>query len=103
VNEAFAQKYWPNEDPLEKRFRRARAGSPWITVVGLVANARTESLATARVPQIYLDVFQIGAKHLAIFLRGNLDAATLPAEVREQLRSLDPTLPVFGAQTLDVT
>jgi len=103
INEAFAQKYWPNEDPLEKRFRRARAGSPWITVVGVVANARTESLATARVPQIYLDVFQIGAKHLAIFLRGQLDAAAIPAEMREQLQAVDPTLPVFGAQTLDVT
>ena len=103
VNEAFAQKYWPNEDPMEKRFRRTRAGSPWITVVGMVANARTESLATARVPQIYLDVFQIGAKHLAIFLRGHVDAAAIPAEMREELQAVDPTLPVFGAQTLDVT
>jgi putative ABC transport system permease protein len=103
INEAFAQKYWPNEDPLEKRFKRARAGSPWITVVGVIANARTESLAEGGVPQIYLDVFQTGEKRLSIFLRGHLDAAGIPAQVREQLKSLDPTLPVFGAQALDVT
>lgn len=100
ISEAFAQKYWPKEDAVGKRFKRTKAGSPWITVVGVIANARTESLVEADVPQIYLDVFQTGAKRLTLFLRGQLNPAAIPAEVREQLRSLDPTLPVFGTQTL---
>jgi putative ABC transport system permease protein len=80
-----------------------RAESPWITVVGMIANARTESLAEAGVPQIYLAVYQTGAKHLAILLRGHLDTAAIPEEVREQVQAVDPTLPVFGAQTLNAT
>ena len=103
VNEAFARTYWPNQNPIGKRFRKARADSPWITVVGLIANARTESLAEAGVPKIYLDLYQTGGKRLAIFLRGNLDAAAIPGEVREQVQSVDPTLPVSGAQTLNET
>ena len=103
INEAFARTYWPEQNPLGKRFRKARADSPWITIVGLIANARTESLAEAGVPKIYLDLYQTGGKRLAIFLRGNLDAAAIPGEVREQVQSVDPTLPVSGAQTLSET
>ena len=72
-------------------------------VVGVIANARTQSLADADVPQLYLNVYQQPAKHLAIFLRGRLDTATIPDRVREQVQALDPTLPVFGAQTLNET
>jgi putative ABC transport system permease protein len=100
INEAFARTYWPNQNPLGERFKRNRAESPWITVVGVIANARTESLAQAGVPKIYLDLYQTGGKRLAIFLRGNLDAAAIPGEVREQVQSVDPTLPVSGGQTL---
>jgi predicted permease len=100
INEAFAAKYWPNQEPLGKRFKRNRADSPWITVVGVIANARTESLAQASVPKIYLDFYQTGGNRLAIFLRGHLDTAEIPAEVREQMQSVDPTLPVTDGQTL---
>src|SRR5262249_25815590 len=103
VNEAFAHKYWPNQDPLGKRFRSAAAGSPWITVVGLAQNAKTKSLTNTSAPQIYLALYQTHGKRLAIFLRGRLDAAALPEKVRQQVQSVDPTLPVFGAMTLKET
>ncbi len=101
INEAFARTYWQDENPLGKRLQRTGVSSPWITVVGVIANARTESLAEASVPQLYLDLYQTGGKRLAIFLRGYLDTAAIPSEVREQVQAVDPTLPVFGAQTLD--
>ena len=100
VNEAFARVYWPNEDAIGKRFKSTRPNSPWVTVVGVIANARTQSLAQSDVPQLYLNVYQNPAKHLAIFLRGHLDIASIADQVREQVQTLDPTLPVFGAQTL---
>jgi predicted permease len=103
VNQAMAETYWPNENPLGKHFKSTRPDSAWITVVGIVANARTESLARADVPQIYLDLFQTGARRLAILLRGHLHTAAIADEVREQVQSLDPTLPVYGTQTLNET
>jgi putative ABC transport system permease protein len=102
VNQAMAQTYWPNEDPLGKRFKAAKADAPWIMVVGVIADARTQSLAQADLPQVYLDLYQTGAKRLAILLRGHLRAAAID-EVRKQVQSLDPTLPVSGAQTLNET
>jgi putative ABC transport system permease protein len=103
VNESFARTFWPNQDPLSKRFKRANASSPWITVIGVLADARTESLAQSSAPKAYLNLYQTGAKHLALLLSGHLDPAALPTQVREQIQSVDPTLPVFDAQTLTDT
>ena len=83
INDAFARTYLPAGDALGKHFKlnRVRGGSTsdaWFTVVGVVADARTESLAEAGVPQIYLSLYQRRAKDLAILLRGQLDAAATP-------------------------
>jgi ABC-type antimicrobial peptide transport system permease subunit len=69
--------------------------------VGVIADARTESLANASVPQIYLSLYQDTPKELAIFLRGDLNARAIPEEVRAMVQSVNPELPVYGAQTLD--
>jgi predicted permease len=103
INEAFARTYWPNQDALGRRFKRNRADAPWVTVVGVIANARTESLAQAEVPQIYLSLYQSESRRLAIFLRGHLDAAAIPEQVRVQVQAVDPTLPISGSQTLNET
>ncbi|HXT74398.1 MAG TPA: ABC transporter permease [Candidatus Angelobacter sp.] len=109
INQAMAETYWRGEDPLGKRLRlgagRAgvgqRASKTWITIVGVIADARTESLANASIPQIYLSLYQETPKELAIFLRGNLNASAIPEEVRAMVQSVDPQLPVYGAQTLN--
>jgi putative ABC transport system permease protein len=71
--------------------------------VGIVANARTESLKDASIPEIYASAYQKPAKHLAIFLRGRVDVAVTSDQVREQVQLVDATLPVFGAQMLEET
>jgi putative ABC transport system permease protein len=100
INQAMARTYWPNGDPLGKRLKVKPSSTSWITVIGVIANARTESLANANVPQIYLSMYQTTPKELAIFLRGQLDPGSIPAEVREQVQSVNPELPVYRAQTL---
>jgi putative ABC transport system permease protein len=103
INEAMAQTYWPNEDPSGKRLKLSRKATDWTTVVGIVADARTETLEDGRVPEIYASLYQKSAHHLAIFLRGNLDTAAIPDEVRDLVQAVDPTLPVFGAEMLPET
>jgi predicted permease len=109
INQAAARTYWPGQDPLSKRVRlrldpRDMSSSdtpPWTTIVGVIADARTESLADAVIPQIYRSVYQRPAKDLAIFLRGQLDPSAISAQMREQIQSVDATLPVFHAEMLD--
>jgi putative ABC transport system permease protein len=109
INQAMAETYWRGEDPLGKRLMvgRGRVGvglrarKTWITIVGVIADARTESLANASVPQLYLSLYQDTPKELAIFLRGDLNASAIPEEVRAMVQSVNPELPVYGAKTLD--
>jgi putative ABC transport system permease protein len=100
INEAMARTYWPNEDPMGKHLKLKAASPAWTTVVGIVANARSESLEENSVPQIYLSVYQRPSKDLAIFLRGQLDPTAIPEQVRQQVQSVDRELPVFGAKML---
>ena len=107
INQAAARKYWPGkdgkgEDPVGKRIRvRSRAAKPdWTTIVGVIADARTESLTNAGAPQIYFDIYQRPAKFLVFYLRGQVDPAAISAEVRTQIQAVDANLPVFHAETL---
>ena len=112
INEVAARTYWPNQDPIGKhvhlhshalgdRELLSAAKPEWTTIVGVIADARTESLAGAAIPQLYRSLYQRPARDLAIFLRGRLDLSTLSTQVREQVQSIDATLPVFHAETLN--
>jgi predicted permease len=103
INETMAKTYWPNENPIGKHLKLSRRGTASSTVVGVLADTRAESLEDARVPEVYTSLYQRGAHHLAIFLRGHFDMAAIADEARKQVQSVDPTLPVFGAQTLSET
>jgi ABC-type antimicrobial peptide transport system permease subunit len=69
-------------------------------VVGVIADARTESLEEEDVPQIYKCLFQRPDNELVLFMRGRLDPARIPDEARVAVESINPELPVFGAATL---
>ncbi|MGA7315185.1 MAG: ABC transporter permease [Silvibacterium sp.] len=103
INQAAARTYWPNQDPVGKRVRLlSDLGQPdWTTIVGVIADARTESLADPGIPQVYLDIYQRPTKFLAVYLRGQVDPAAIAEQVRTQIQAVDPNLPVFHAETLD--
>ncbi|MGC2719782.1 MAG: ABC transporter permease [Candidatus Acidiferrales bacterium] len=105
INQAAARTYWPDQNPIGKRVHLlghlGRARPDWTTIVGVIADARTESLADAGIPQMYLDIYQRPFKFLALYLRGRIDPATIAAEVRTQVQAVDPNLPVFHAETLE--
>jgi predicted permease len=101
INQAAARTYWPNQNPLGKRVRLEADKPDWTTIVGVIADARTESLADAGIPQMYFDIYQRPFKFLAFYLRGQVDPAAIAGQVRAQLQAVDPNLPVFHAETLN--
>src|SRR5262249_45005507 len=107
VNESMAKAYWPGADPLGKHLKLDKRSESWATVVGVVADARAESMENAAIPLIYISMYQNvehrSPHHLAIFLRGKLDPAAITAQVRREVQAIDPGLPVFGEQKLGET
>jgi putative ABC transport system permease protein len=99
INEAAARAWWPHEEPVGRHLK-FNPSKPWMTIVGVVADARTESLDSIAAPRIYLSLYQRRAKDLTIFLRGRLDPGQIPSQMRQQVQSIDSELPVFRGESL---
>jgi putative FmdB family regulatory protein len=57
VNQRFAAKFWPGEDPIGKRLRlfSGATAQPWLTIVGVVPNIVQNDIAPRQIdPLIYL-------------------------------------------------
>jgi predicted permease len=103
IDEATARRFWPNEDPLGRRIKPGARGSnaPWITIVGVVGNIKTEGFDQPDVPHLYLPALQSPGYAMAVYLRAEGDPARLTQALREQVRAVDPDLPVFGERTME--
>jgi len=105
INETFARKAWPTEDPIGRRFRIGdypkSAGDP-ITVIGVVADAKYMGLADAAWPEMFFSMDQDGAlNHMTFVFRTKQDPRVLLGPVRDLIRSIDPNQPITKATTLE--
>src|SRR5580698_291544 len=68
VNEAFANQYFKNQNPIGKRLRFASASKPEVEIIGVVGNIHHESLSESRAPEMYVPFAQdpIAQMHIVI-------------------------------------
>jgi predicted permease len=105
INEAFARRYWPGQQPLGKRVQMGavRSGvndAPYLTVVGVTSDGKYSTLGEEATPFIYLNLTQnfVLSPTLIARTRGNpLDS--LPA-VRGEVAALDKNLPLYDVKTM---
>jgi len=102
IDEALAERYFNNRDPLGVRIKRGGPASnaPWMTIAGIVGNIKSEGFDKPDQPHLYHPIFQNPAYAMAIYLRTNVDPSTVTQSLREQVRALDRDLPVFGERTM---
>ncbi|MFY9609329.1 MAG: ABC transporter permease [Blastocatellia bacterium] len=105
INEAFARRYWPGQDPIGKRIQRGvgRSGSndsPYLAVVGVVKDGKYATLGEEATPFFYLNLAQdyLSAPTLIVRTRGN-PFDCLPA-VRNEVAALDKNLPLYDVKTM---
>ena len=102
VSEATAKLVWGNDDPIgsEVRFGNAEKGT-WYTVVGVVGDVHHEDVTQPVTAAFYHSEAQFTDSYLVALVKAsNGDPATLGAGVRQVLRELDPTVPVYQIDTL---
>jgi len=102
IDEALAARYFNNRDPVGLRIKRGGPNSeaPWMTIVGLVGNMKSDGFDKPDQPHLYHPILQNPAYAMAIYLRTDVAPLTLAQSVREQVRALDRDLPVFGERTM---
>jgi predicted permease len=102
IDESTAHKYWQDRDPLGRRVRFGRdASKPWTTVVGIVKDIKSDGLDINGVPHIYVSTYQDSSKELSVVLRTSLPATVLEPQIRHEIQSIDPALPVFNVTSMN--
>jgi putative ABC transport system permease protein len=99
VSESFARRYWPNQDPIGKRFRPA-AVDKFGTVVGVVDDVTHDRQSEAE-PAFYFPYAYIGMQGMFVMVRSKAPLESLIGQVRAQLRSIDSKQPVYNVRTMD--
>jgi len=99
VNEAIAQRFWPNGDPIGKRINMCSLDPKpcWLTIVGVVGSVHQYGLEGAPT----LDVYYTGGWTQYALIRTAADPVAIAQAAIAEVHKFDPTLPVTHVMTLD--
>jgi predicted permease len=111
VDDRLARKFWPGADPIGRRMFQPEnprnltgtdANTHWITVVGVVGETKMAGLVTSetRVGTYYFPLRQAPVRTMTLAVRTQKDPAAMTSAIRQQLRAIDPQLPLFNVYTL---
>ena len=108
INEDMARRYWAGQDPIGRRFKIGGDPSrPFVTVVGIVGDVRHNDLTGVVKEKFYVPHTQwhksvgnaIRSMNLVVKTAG--DPMALAAPVRQEIRKLDPNLPVADIRAME--
>jgi putative ABC transport system permease protein len=103
VNEAFAQRFFPDEDPVGKRIKVGLGDPPWSTVVGVVANhiqPGVDNRVWEEMFYPYVNTADPPLWGMNLVVKTAGDPATRTEEVVAEVRRLDRFLPIAKIRTM---
>jgi predicted permease len=100
INQAMARRFWPNDDPIGKRFRVSRADAEPLRIVGVVADHKVRTIGEAPRPLVVFARSQSYAPSATILARTSGDARALAGQMRQSLASLEPRLVFMESGTM---
>src|SRR5205085_12330506 len=98
INQAFAERYWPGENPLG---RRMAVEDEWLTVVGVVGDIRQSGLDQEAAPHVYVPYLQMPLGRSGVLLRTSVEPLSLVAAVRRQFNVIYPDQPIYNVHTME--
>jgi putative ABC transport system permease protein len=104
INAMVAHRFFPNEDPIGKRFMFGHPSSDppkWYTIVGVVSDTRLYGLANPARLEVYLPFRQNPRNSMALVVKSGANPASLTSAVREVVQSIDKDQPVFAISTME--
>jgi predicted permease len=101
INEAMANKLWPGQDPLGKRFSDTLPSGPFIEVVGVTKQGKYNDPVDTTAMYYYQPLAQNFRSFVTLQLRTASAPEALIPEVEKQIHSLAPALPLTDVQTME--
>jgi predicted permease len=99
INQTAATKYFPNENPIGQRFGSSIETSGQLEIVGVVRDAKYNSVRDAAPPTMYVPYMQSRAGSGMIQVRTAADPGALTNSIREAVRQVDANLPMVDVST----
>jgi predicted permease len=100
VNQTMANRFWPNENPIGKRFSTDDNKENLWQIVGVAQNGKYGFLAEDPQPFFYLPLAQKFMSMRALQIRTSISPEALVLPVQQVIKNLDPSLPVFSLRTM---
>jgi putative ABC transport system permease protein len=105
VSAQMARRFWPKEDALGQRLRIARAGTPWVTIVGVAGNVSDAHDPGVPAETWYLPFAQQAAspaaEHVHLMARSTADPLALVTAVEQAIWRVDKTLAPYNVSAMD--
>jgi len=103
VNEAMANRFWPNEDPIGKRLRTGvnPEQANWQTIVGVVGSVRHLGLDIEPRPELYFHTLTSPPSSPVVAIRAKSDPQGLIAALRSVTRSIDSDVVIANIITME--
>jgi macrolide transport system ATP-binding/permease protein len=101
VNQQLAQHYWPNQDPIGKRFRLVDSDKTWVQVVGLAKTSKYLFIAEPPTEFVYFPHRQKKLKRMIMVAQSLGDPSSLVTPLRDVVRGLDANLPIYNVRTME--
>ena len=101
VNQQFVQHYWPNQDPIGRRFRLVDREQTWVQVVGLAKTSKYIFIAEPPTEFVYLPYRQKKLQQMIMLVQSAGDPLSLVAPLRDVVRGLDANLPIYNVRTME--
>jgi predicted permease len=108
INQALAEKYFPNSDPVGHIIKLSHAddaSKPWLTVIGVVADVKTttvfQEMGYVEQPTVYRPIAQDPPATLALMVLTKRNVPELIGEIETELTSIDRDLVLADVGTLD--
>jgi predicted permease len=105
VSQNFARRFWPKGDVIGKRFKfgRSQAASPWLRIIGVVAETKYRGLANDSIPDpdVYTSFEQRPPAGFTILLHTVGASRSIGGSLRHLVTALDPNVPVFSLATIE--
>ncbi|HUQ88658.1 MAG TPA: ABC transporter permease, partial [Vicinamibacterales bacterium] len=98
INETMARRYWPEGKALGGKIR---LGQNLVEVIGIVADSKYNSINERPLPQLFFPMARSEVSTLRMFVKVGGDPSPMVAELRNAIRGIDATLPVYDARTLN--
>ena len=104
INQTFARRFFPDEDPIGKRFVYGMPDGPnppWLTIVGVVGDTRRTGFDAEIRPETYLPYSQTPDRSMYLVVRAASSPMPVIQPVRDAVWAIDKDQAVFSVETMD--